>query len=187
MSEVTNDNDCRATIRWNLLTSVSGLALMAYVSSVDMANADDANRPTIWVELGGQMESVQGTSSPFTAPFMNTAPNPDFYSPRFFITDQRPPRHSFGLEGKITLQPKDTEWTFTVGARYGRSSSRKHAHYQTRGQMTRGAIYYTSGGGSIPLSSFPPGLYQHAEAFSDVKVVTHQEQLVLDFSVGKDV
>ena len=60
MSELINARDNRATIRWKLLTSASALALTAYVSCGSVARAEDTDRPTIWIELGGQMESVTG-------------------------------------------------------------------------------------------------------------------------------
>ncbi len=72
MSELIQTHDNRATIRWKLLTGASAMALTAYVASTALAKADDADRPTLWIELGGQMEQMQGLSStPFTAPFMS--------------------------------------------------------------------------------------------------------------------
>ena len=79
MSELINTHDNRATIRWKLLTGASALALTAYVASTGIAGAEDADRPQVWIELGGQMEMMNNFSSPFTAPFLLQTPTPDPY------------------------------------------------------------------------------------------------------------
>ena len=49
------------TFRWQLLTTVSALALLASVSMGDAKAADEeADRPTVWIELGGQPENMSG-------------------------------------------------------------------------------------------------------------------------------
>ena len=133
MSELIEKSDNRATIRWKLLTGVSALALTACVSSITPTKAADTDRPTLWIELGGQMEIVQGLTAPFTAPFMSTAPARDFYKNSFFDDYQRPARFAFGSDGKITFQPEDSPWIFSAGIRYGRSHTKRHKHYQTVG------------------------------------------------------
>ena len=71
------------------------------------ANAETADRPTVWIELGGQMEAMQGTSSPFTSPFMTAiSPTPGPYANDIFLRGQQPPHLAFGLEGAATFQPE---------------------------------------------------------------------------------
>src|SRR6185437_16084578 len=109
------------------------------------------------------------------------------YDPTSLVTDQHPPGHALGLEGTLIFQPEGSDWRFSIGARYGRSHRKGHVHHQTSGQLTRGGLYYTSGGGTIPITYIPPAIYRHAEAFSDVKAFSSEQHLILDFSVGRDV
>ena len=77
MSELIQKNNNRATVKWQLLASVSALALVANAALPDAALARDEDRPTVWIELGGQMELMQGIGEPITAPFMTAlSPTP---------------------------------------------------------------------------------------------------------------
>ena len=174
MSERINHHDNRATIRWKLLTTASALALSGYVSSINLARAEDSDRPTFWIELGGQMEMMQGLSSPFTAPFMFITPTPAVYKGSSFTGDQRPPRFAFGEEGKITFQPDGSDWSFSAGIRYGRSHATRHLHHQTPG--TPYTLF-----GSPTLFNFS------AQPFEDIKALHSERHMVLDFSAGRDV
>jgi len=187
MSELIQKNDNRATIRWKLLTGVSALALTTYVAAADAANADDAARPAIWIELGGQMEQLQGTSSTFTAPFMTAiSPTPEVYEDDIFTRNQRPPRYAFGGDGKITFQPEDSNWQFSVGIRYGRSHSKQHTHHQSKGLIRPvGTYYFTASGARKFPSNYMTTL--STQAFADVKGPVSEHHAILDFSAGKDV
>ncbi len=177
MSELIQKYDDRATIRWKLLTGASALALAAYVSSATMARAEDADRPLVWIELGGQMEAMQGLSAPFTAPFMTAiTPTPGPYKNGSFIQNQRPPRFAFGEEGKISFQPEDSDWIFAAGVRYGRSHGNRHVHHQTQVapyQLTFGTSHFT--------------FTKYAAPFADTKAPFSEKHAIVDFSAGKDI
>ena len=151
MSELIQHNDNRATIRWKLLTGVSALALTAYVSSANFAKAEDADRPIVWIDLGGQMEQMQGVTGSFTAPFMSVTPTPAPYRGNIF--DQSAPRFSFGEDGKISFQPEDSDWIFSAGIRYGRSHSNRHAHHQTKQPNAQFTFYFAYYHTNVHLSS----------------------------------
>ena len=87
--------------------------------------------PTIWIELGGDMDMMQGLSSPFTAPFMNVTPVPTVYGNRSFSKDQAPARYALGGDGKITFQPEDSDWLFPASIRYGRAHSKRSTRHQS--------------------------------------------------------
>ena len=126
MSELTNTHQTATGLKKYLLTTASAFALAIYVSSNDVANAQDSDRPTVWIELGGQMESVQGTYTPFTAPFMTAlSPTPGPYTNDIFAAAQRPARLAFGLQGAATFQPRGSDWQFSISLRYGRSSTNR--------------------------------------------------------------
>jgi len=174
MSELINTNDNRATIRWKLLTSASALALTAYVSTASVAKAEGADRPQVWVELGGDMEQLQGLTAPFTAPFMTAiTPTPGPYSDDIFLKGQTPPRFAFGLDGKISFQPEDTDWIFSAAVRYGRSHANKHIHHQSAPP--------------VKYSNYGAKFSKYGAAFADTKSEYNEQHEVLDFQAGKDV
>lgn len=173
MSELIARHHGRANFRWQLLATVSALALTAYVASTTAGKAEDTERPTVWIELGGQMESVEGTSSPFTAPFMTAiTPTPGPYASDIFIHTQRPPRLAFGLDGKASFQPAGSDWIVSAGLRYGRSQTDHHTHQQS------------------PVVTFQhDGFTQNSfvNPFADAKLSLDESHMVLDFAVGRDV
>jgi len=184
MSELINTHDNRATIRWKLLTGASALALTAYVSSTGLARADDTDRPTIWIELGGDMQMMQGLSKPFVPPFLLVTPTPSPYLIDSPIALQRPPRDAMGIDGKITFQPEDSDWIFSAGIRYGRSHSRRHVHHETALPSVSFDNCFTYYGYSYCYSGT---LAVGQKLLSDVKVTNSEKHVVMDFSAGKDV
>ena len=67
MSELMNASNDSRNLRRRLLTSVSALALLAIVceGSESKAADSDADRPTVWIEFGAQLEQVSGIGEPF--------------------------------------------------------------------------------------------------------------------------
>jgi len=163
----------RASVRKQFLATTSAFVLAAYVAGTDAAKAEDA-RPIVWIELGGQMEQVQGISSPFTAPFMTAiSPTPAPYANNIFLDTQRPARWAFGFDGGVTIQPEGSDWSFSVGLLYGRSNTNRHIHQQ----------------GDPPPGNYNgyPVLFNHNSPFADSKLVYDESHTVFDFSVGRDV
>jgi len=187
MSELANIRTGHIAMRWQLLATVSALALTTYVSSTGIAKAEDADRPTVWVELGGQMDYLQGASRSFVAPFMSLAPvpspegadymvQPGAYDPAIFAQNQRPVRRAFGLEGKVFFQPEASDWTFSAAIRYGRANTHQHAHEQGPSPYK----YFNIGANKrkIPL---------YAAEFADAETTAAESHMLLDFQAGKDV
>ena len=172
MSELTIVN-VHASVKMHLLASASALAVLALTTSFDRAWAEDADHPTVWIDLGGQLEAMQGTSGTFSAPFMSPETIPDVYGDQTFAWKQKPPRFSFGGEGKIVFQPQGADWIFAAAVRFGRSNGTKHTHYQ--GPPVYGTF---STGFVLPLN---------AAAFSDSLNSQKQSHAIIDFSAGRDV
>ncbi|HVP85372.1 MAG TPA: Lpg1974 family pore-forming outer membrane protein [Rhizomicrobium sp.] len=172
MSELINTQSNRAIIRWKLLTGVSALALTAHISSTGLARAEDSDHPQVWIELGGQMEMMQGISSPFSAPFMFKTPTPGPYYGNIFTDGQKPPHFALGLDGKISFQPKESDWSFSVSLRYRRSSTNRHLHHQTH-------------------PTFPSITHHIArnyfDSYADMASTQKESHTIVDFSVGRDV
>ncbi len=121
MSELIKNNDNRATIRWKLLTSVSALALT--VSSVGIAHAEDADRPLVWIELGGQAENISGQGEVYAPGFLSAYSTSSILQEKVTpLQAQRPPLFSTGEEAKISFQPEDR-----IGSSPSRSASAARA------------------------------------------------------------
>ena len=166
MSELINSRDNRATIRWKLLTGVSALALAAYVSSADLAKAEDASQPQIWLQLDGGFTQLDNSQDPFQPPFTLRA------NRKSFITEgitgiQKNARAGFDGDAKVSFEPSRSDWTLSLGIRYGRDSRNKSSIQHTSVPRTGvNHVYYA---------------YQNAAAHSS------ERHLLLDFQASKDV
>lgn len=164
----------RADTRLQLFGTVSALALLIAVST--KARAEDAARPTVWIELGGQLDSMESGQQQFAPPFILATPRPapETVSP---LSVGHAPRRSFGGEGKISFEPEDTNWVFSAAVRFGRSNAHKHLHQQSYPTQPKFPPFTPSG--------FAP--FQYALPFSDADRKDSESHTVLDFQVGKDV
>jgi iron complex outermembrane receptor protein len=171
MSELVNKRTAGIDFRWHLLTTVSALALVTSVNMHDaMAADEDSDRPTVWIELGGQLEHAGGQGDPFSPGFLAANPNSVVLHPVSPIQAQNPPPLEFGEGGKISFQPESSNWVFSVSARIGRSSNFKHVDHQTnRTHVT------------------PPYNITTIENFANTQVHRRESHAILDFAVGKDV
>ncbi len=177
MSELIKTREERENFHRKLMATASAFALSAYIASANVAQAEDHGRPTVWIELGGQMELMQGLADPITAPFMTAiSPTPGPYSDDIFLKGQKPSRHAFGLEGSLSFQPENSDLVFSAAIRYGRSHSKRHIHQQTQVPPYVISFY----GSTYTFTKYPA-------PFADTKSDNRESHLVLDFSVGKDV
>ena len=137
MSELINTRQTRNSFRWHLLSTVSSLTLFAAICIPLDAKADDADRPTVWIELGPDLDRVDGGQQAFAPGFVVNNPNSTAFDPISPAQAQKPARFSFGGEGKISFQPEDSNWIFSAGVRYGRANSTR----DTR-QTAKNKSYY---------------------------------------------
>lgn len=181
MSELKNSNADVRYLHWQLLTTVSGLALLGFMcaSRAAVASDDGGDRPTVWIELGGQLQQFDTPQEAFIPSLMRPVTTPGLASA---LNVQNPPATSFGIEGSVTLQPSDSGWVFSVGAQYGRANMARHKHQQTANAPIHLDITY--GSKYILYGSYYPS--QHVR-FADGKATEHSQHLILDFKAGKDV
>jgi hypothetical protein len=186
MSELIVVRD--VNIRKSLLATASAFTLVAYIAATDTAKAEDTDRPTVWIELGGQMEMSQGATDPFMAPFMSITPTPEVYQGVSFTGSQKEARFTFGAEGKITLQSEDSDWKFSAAIRYGRSSARRHKHSQSLPAPIQfdGSWSYTYGGYEYYNTNNYTKQFRTAR-IADTQTRNSEQHVVLDFVAGKDV
>ena len=171
MNELIASPGTRGDIRWQLLATASAFALCGTVFT-SAAEAQDATRPAVWIELGGQLERVQAQQEVFAPTFTLAhldAPY-NFVSP---LEIQRPPRQAFGGEGKISFQPKGTDWVFSAAVSYGRSNGSKDVHQQT---ATQKRVHFQS---HFYTTSIPH--------FDDTDTSHRESHAIIDFAAGKDV
>ena len=173
MSELINTTVSYKNERWKLLVTVSALALTGAICISTKSNAaEDGDRPTVWIELGGQLERVDGGQTAFAPPFFTAVTDGGFKSP---LAVDRPARYSEGLEGKISFLPDGSDWVFAGSIRYGRSNGNRFLHQQPNGQVTRFAV------GTKYLTKTA------AARYAETKAENSESHLIVDFQVGKDV
>lgn len=138
----------------------------------------DSGPPTIWIELGGQLERVEKNGEEFSPAFVARNPNSPAFQPMSMSGAQRAPRYSAGLEGKITFEPAASSWLFTAAVRYGRSNGSRFLHQQTAGisPPTTALVHGYSTFSPLPVKNF-----------AESKTRNNASQTVLDFQAGKDV
>ena len=173
MSELMNYSAANRGLRGHLFATASGLALASVFASIHPALAEDHDgSPTVWVELGGQLERVDSGQEAFAPSFFNTISANGFTSPLEF---DHPARYSTGLEGAISFLPRDSAWKFSAAVRYGRSMSHKFLHEQKPGEVS----HYV-GISKSKYKTAPP-------QYSELKADSSETHLIADFQAGRDV
>jgi iron complex outermembrane recepter protein len=183
---MSNAMNTRPTTRWQLLSTVSALALLASAYGAGEAEAagNDSDRPLIWIELGGQLEGLSSPQEAFDPPFMASITQANLLSA---MDVQRPPAYALGEDGKISFQPEDSNWVFSASVRYGRSSASRHHHQQTKNPYAPVAPFNlppSFGSKYINIGTKYPN--NHVK-FADGRASQSEAHTILDFQAGKDV
>lgn len=180
MSELAN-NQKTTSSRLQFLVSVSALAL---AGAMAQAQAEDASRPTVWIELGAQASHIDGTGERFAPAFTQMSPTPDVFTPVSPIDAQRPPRFGIGGEGRILVMPQNSDWVLSASVSYGRSNGAKRVQRQDgpiyvqkffRTPVVPSSVAYTS--------TFPAVLRN----FAETRAANRESHLIVDFMAGKDI
>jgi len=192
MNELMNSTVRSEGARRRLLASVSTAVLL--VCADTMAQAGEDSHPILWIELGGQLETLSHTQDQFAPAFLADPPplgprpwsaamggfgtgthiDPGFpnpFEPVHPLSMQKPPNYAFGGEGKILLQPQGSDWVFAASVRYGRSNGHK--------SIQKG----------IPIQNYLPNdkYFETLALFNDTQTTYSESHGVLDFQVGRDV
>lgn len=177
MSELIIKNYDRGSVRWKLLTGASALALTAYTSSILAVHAEDADRPTVWIELGGGLSHLQNGQETFSPPLM--AGRPSIFEPSQHF--EHPPKSSFDAQGSITINPSRSDWSFNASVQYGRSKADKHEEQQTSPVPTS-KYFFPDHHTGYKLVVQPV-----AHKFAETQAGNTESHVILDFQAGKDV
>jgi iron complex outermembrane receptor protein len=184
MSELVNLAGCSKEYRWKLLSTVSIVSLLVSMPQSSGALAADAesDHPTIWIELGGQLEHINTLGDAFAPSFLAANPNSEALKSGSPFEAQSLPHLSYGGEGKVTFEPDGTDWIFSASMRYGRASSDRHIHVQTKG------VDFAK---TSPLYQLQSIYYGHHSAdtkeFADTVAKRSETHSILDFQAGRDV
>ena len=183
MSELIQKNE-NGDFRWHLLAGASALALIGYTAAIQAVRAEDSDRPTVWIELGGQLSRWENSQEPYAPPFAALTPS-NIPSPQTF---QKPPREGVDENASFKVQPDDSDWSFSASIRYGRSGNSRHPHQQTH---PASAVFQSEQRVS-KYGSYRHGIYTSpirpvAARFTDVLAKQSEGHTVLDFQAGKDV
>jgi len=196
MSELINTQTGRNEFRRQLLTTVSALALIGNVYGAQDAKADgDTDRPTLWIELGGQLEQQTGQGDPYAPSFVANNLDSPAFKPVSPLHVEKPPLFSNGAEAGLTFEPAGTDWVFSASIRYGRSTGHKKflqshilTHTAHRTFAHRHYIYITPHSGYYgSLYVIKQTVHQTAPQTAAVLVTQSQSHAIIDFAVGRDV
>ncbi|HTO39840.1 MAG TPA: hypothetical protein VL026_02615 [Rhizomicrobium sp.] len=180
MSElIQNERSAQLDLRSILLSSVAALAVVAFMCSESAAAqaGEGENQPTVWVELGGQLQRMSGQDKYFSPKFLDDYAGSPGLSPTKPGSALTLPHYGKGFEGKITLAPQDSDWRLSGSIVYGRSNGKTHMHQSAIKTIPTGYYYHGN-----PLRD-PLG----AKQFSDVETKSSSSYMLIDFKVGKDV
>lgn len=183
MSELIQKNE-HDDVRRRLLAGASALVLMSCIVAVPAAQAGDSDRPTVWIELGGQLSRWENDQAPYAPSFAVLTPS-DLSSPQAF---QKLPRRGVDESAAFTVQPADSDWSFSASIHYGRSGNSAHNRQQTH---PASGIAYSKfhssrfGAYNYFTTSFP--VLPIAARFTDVVEKQSESHTILDFQAGKDV
>jgi hypothetical protein len=183
MSELIQKDEIR-NIRWKLLAEVSALALIGYATTISVAMGEDGDRPTVWIELGGQLSRWEGGQEAYTPPFVALTPS-NLTPPQEFA---KQPRYGMDENATLIFQPHNSDWTFSGSIRYGRSSNAKHVHQQSHpGIFTAYSKHHTSYGTGASYHTNLTQVRPIAARFADTVSKQSQTHAVVDFQAGKDL
>jgi len=154
------------------------------------SDADD-RRPQVWVQLGGNFAQLSADMQPYEPQFASD--NPPLRTNLPLQQDvEKAAAAGFDWEGKLTIQPTDSDWVLKAGVRYGRSSVSKHLH-QSLPPQTKDTLLIASGFPAFNCSIAPPPIGYDGvcraffQEFADAQGTIEDEHTMIDFTLGKDV
>ncbi len=185
MSELIQNRGC--SLRWRLLAEVSTLVLIGYAASLPVAQAEENDQPTVWIELGGQLSRLVNNQEIYAPPFLSLTPS-EFSPPQ---QAERPPRYGMDESASLIFQPKGAEWNFSASIRYGRSSSVKHVRQQSSPTyIGRYSKFNRTLSGFYNYTVHVTNYFQVppiAARFADARTKQSESHTILDFQAGRDL
>jgi hypothetical protein len=180
MSELINTGTAQAQGRLQLLGTASALALLVALPAT--AQEASASRPTVWIEGGYQFEGVTGSETLFHAPLEAVTRANGLPVLSDIASDLSLSR---GAEGRITFQPKGSDWSLSLSGRFGRGHSVR---------KTYGEKEFVGPPMKWTINPSPTGFYYYDKtvspvgtAYAEQRSETTESHAIVDFQVGRDV
>lgn len=176
MNEFHNAVQSGADFRKTLLATASAVALVSCVSLPEIAQANDGDRPTVWIEGGWHFEDISGKADTFLPPM-------DAETRALGLPSSIPLQNilakTYGAEGSISFRPRHTDWVFSISARYGRARTARNIHQEKdiSGPVMKGPL-----NGAFNVSQTPVFTAYAIEASENA-----ESHAILDFQAGKDL
>ncbi len=167
MSEFAQTHYASQYLKRQLLATASALTLMGFMGGAQASDVFASDRPSAWIELGGQFDMENDPTQTWLPP---NAP-PPLVQPTFKPFG-RLPGIGYDWDGKISVQPNDSDWIFSAAIQFGKA---KHGPKSTHDQDN------PTGQNLFGL----PGPPTYAFTDSHSRAVTGH--LILDFQAGKDL
>ncbi len=146
----------RNNIRRQSLATASAFALFAVCSAQNAKAEDGADTPLVWIELGGQFETVNDGQSIYDVPSALSPP------PTFEVRApdglQHGPRLGWDGDASLTLDLPDSDWVLSGAVHYGRALRSRTDH-----QQPKPFFYTASSGYAVGPFAFYQSLRAHAE------------------------
>lgn len=166
--------------RHKLLATVSAGALLGMAFAAGSTAAADADRPLLWVELGGQLDRLKDQSDPYIPHFTMFAQQHGLLS---IAPLQSSPEYALGEDAAISFQPEDSDWIISASIKYGRSGGKRHKHQEIEVPGVYLSAYKPSFKpegpnrvGGVPLNRT-----------ADYGISTNESHSIIDFQAGRDV
>jgi hypothetical protein len=178
MSELINTGATHAQSRLQLLGTASALALLVALPA--SAQETSASRPTVWIEGGYQFEGVTGSETPYRAPLEAITRANGLPVLSEIASDLSLSR---GAEGRVTFQPKGSDWSLSLSGRFGRAHSVRKGYGEKvfHGPPMKRTLE-TTGFGFYNVTQTPVDT-----AYVEQQAETTETHTILDFQVGRDV
>ena len=179
MSELIDTQHSRRNCRWYLMATASFAALASLSTG---AFADDADRPTVWIELGGQLEGLNDCRSRLRPRFCRISRNTE--SGRLSVSKNRrntalPPKRRFPSSQKIVIG-------FFLRPLSIALAKNKSSHQQTPNAHLPDHVTLPPSFGSRYINAGTLYPSSHVK-FADAAAKQSESHAVLDFQAGKDV
>ncbi len=158
-----------------LLTGVSLLVLLTLAIPSSAVADGDTDRPTVWIELGGQLTRMDGTGEPYAPAFIAAYPNSDVFHPVSPSQADKSPLFAVGAQSRISLEPAGTNWVLSASVLYGRSNGDKHVDHQVTPSAASINHFYPYGINLAPDAKF-----------ADTRAPQSEGHSIVDFQAGKD-
>src|SRR6185437_3308826 len=101
---------------------------------------DSSKQPQVWLQFGGNFALLNAGHERYAPPFTSLMPE-EMPAPSSL---EKSPSSGFDWEGKLSIQPENSDWVLKAGVRYGRSSRKQNLHKSLPANTADKIVFPTS-------------------------------------------